>query len=113
MNEEREKEIELFRRAGELERNKADNKAFVRNAREQSQVDMAGMRETAMAALYSLMVHDDPGVRLKAVALWANKMVPTLAAEKAEEESQIIDASVAGFEDIAKQIDDLKRRASE
>lgn len=112
-SDERQAEIELFRRAGEIERNKADTKVVVRNAREKAQEDLAGMRETAMAALYSLMVHDDPGVRIKAVSLWLTKMVPTVAPEKAEEESQIIDASVAGFEDIAAQIDALKRRASE
>lgn len=112
MDEAREAELELFRRAGEIERNKTDTKAFVRIAREKGQEDLASMRETAMAALYSLMVHDDPGVRLKAVSLWMAKMIPTVASEKAEEESQIIDASIAGFEDIAAQIETLKKRAS-
>lgn len=112
-SDERQAEIELFRRAGELERNKADTKAIVRIAREKGQEDLAGMRETAMAALYSLMVHDDPGVRLKAVGLWMQKMIPTVASEKTEEESQIIDANVAGFDDITAQIDALKKRASE
>lgn len=112
-SEEREAEIELFRRAGALERDKSDTKAIVRVARERAQADLAGMRETASAALYSLMVHDDPAVRLKAISLWYNKMVPTVASEKTEEESQIIDANVAGFDDITAQIDALKKRASE
>lgn len=106
-----EDEVEVYKRANELEKAKGDGKDFVRKTRLAAQEDLAGMRETAVAALYSLLVHDDPSVRMKAVGLWFSKLVPTVAAERMEEEQEVIEAG-AGFDDLAKQIEELKKKAN-
>ncbi len=105
-------EIELYKRASELERKKADSKEFIRDKRVQFQTEMAGMSDLVVSALFSLLTNEDPAVRIKAVSLWMAKMVPTVAPEKIEEDSAI-DVGAAGFDDIAAQIDELKRKAAE
>lgn len=104
-------EVEVYKKAGELEKAAKADKDFVRKTRAAAQEDLAEMRETAIAALYSLLVHDDPSVRMKAVGLWFTKMVPTVAAERMEEEQEVIEVG-AGFDDLAKQIEELKKKAS-
>lgn len=107
-----EDELELYKKAGELENKKIEEKEAMKRARERTRIDMAGFQETAMAALYSLLIHDDPAIRLKALGLWMGKMVPTLAAERAEEEKEVIEAG-QGFDELAKQIEELKKKAGE
>lgn len=48
---------------------------------------------------------------MKAVSLWFGKMVPSVAAERMEEEQEVIEAG-AGFDELAKQIEELKKKAS-
>ena len=103
-------EVEVYRKAGELEKAAREDKDFVRKTRTAAQEDLAGMRETAIAALYSLLVHDDPSVRMKAVGLWFTKMVPTVAAERMEEEQEVVEVG-AGFDALAAQIEELKKKA--
>lgn len=95
---------ERGRRSSELA-----NKEIVKAARSKTQADLAGMSETAVAALYSLLVHEDPAVRMKALTLWFTKMVPTVAAERAEEDDGVIDVGGPGFDDLVSEIDKLKR----
>ena len=103
-----EDEVEVYKKAQDLA--KTSGADFVKKTRTAAQEDLAGMRETAIAALYSLLVHDDPSVRMKAVGLWFTKMVPTVAAERMEEEQEVIEAG-AGFDELAKQIEELKKKA--
>lgn len=95
----------------EIERSRRESKeleADIKQARKRTEADLAGMRETAVAALYSLMIHEDPGVRMKAVSLWFGKVVPNVAAERMGDD--VIDVGEnAGFDEIAKMIDKLKK----
>lgn len=105
-------DVELFRQVGDMERRKELDKEFVKRNREQSQADMAGMRSTAMAVLNQLLLHEDPAVQIKALSLWMTKMVPTVASEKVNDED-VIDATVGpGFDELAAQIEKLKKGES-
>ena len=104
-------EMELYKKAGELEA-KRNEKDAIKQTKERTRIDMAGFQETAMAALYSLLIHDDPAIRLKALGLWMSKMVPSVAAERLEEEPEVVEVG-AGFDELAKQIEELKKKAGE
>lgn len=103
-------ELEIYQKAAELERSKTESKEFIKRKQLQAQTEMAGMADVAMASLYQMLTSDDPSVRIKALTLWFTKMVPTVAPEKAELEKEVIDAGV-GFDEMAKQIEELKKKA--